>query len=54
VITIAHQLSSVPHCDHILVMDRGRLVEQGRHEELLRLGGVYFDLWQLSPKEVPA
>jgi ATP-binding cassette subfamily B protein len=52
VISVTHRLSSVPQCDHILVMDRGRLVEQGRHEELLRLGGIYFSLWQLGQQDV--
>ena len=51
VVSVTHRLSSVAHCDHILVMDRGLLVEQGRHEELLRFGGVYFSLWQLGQEE---
>jgi ATP-binding cassette subfamily B protein len=37
---------SVEHADHILVLDRGLLVEQGRHDELMRLGGIYRDLYQ--------
>ncbi|WP_027015481.1 ABC transporter ATP-binding protein [Comamonas composti] len=45
VVAIAHRLASVRHADQILVLDQGRLVEQGRHAELLRLGGVYARLW---------
>lgn len=45
VVAIAHRLASVRHADRILVLDRGRLVEQGRHEELLQHGGVYARLW---------
>ncbi len=43
---IAHRLSTVRDADRILVMQRGRIAEQGKHEELLSLGGVYTELYQ--------
>ncbi len=45
---IAHRLSSVRHADEILVLDGGRVRERGRHEELLRMGGLYRELFDLQ------
>jgi ABC-type multidrug transport system fused ATPase/permease subunit len=46
VLSIAHRLSSVQHADLIVVVRAGRIVEEGRHPELLIRGGTYCDLWK--------
>lgn len=48
VLVIAHRLSTVQHADRILVFEGGRIVEQGRHDELLARGGVYRRLHDLQ------
>ena len=50
---IAHRLSTVRHADQILVMDRGRIVERGHHDDLLALGGIYARLCESSFLETP-
>ncbi len=47
-IVIAHRLSTVRHCDKILVLHKGRLVEQGTHEALLARRGLYYALYTLQ------
>jgi ATP-binding cassette, subfamily B, bacterial len=45
-ILIAHRLSTVIHADRIYVLERGRIVESGRHEDLLELKGLYYAMWR--------
>ncbi len=46
VIAIAHRLSTIAAMDRLIIMDEGRVIEQGSHAELLRRGGLYAELWR--------
>ncbi|HEY4880412.1 MAG TPA: ABC transporter ATP-binding protein [Candidatus Acidoferrales bacterium] len=50
-VVIAHRLSTIQHANRILVFHKGRLREQGSHQELLALRGIYYRLYQLQYKE---
>ena len=43
---ISHRISAVREADEILVLDEGRIIERGNHDELVRHGGVYAELYQ--------
>ncbi len=50
-IIIAHRLSTIQHADRILVLHKGRIAEQGAHEELLTRGGIYAKLYRLQYRD---
>jgi ATP-binding cassette subfamily B protein len=51
VIIIAHRLSTIRLCDEIVVIDRGRIVEMGTHEELMKADGIYSSFYRMQFKE---
>ena len=44
-IVIAHRLSTIQRMDEIVVLDNGKILEQGSHDKLIKKGGTYADLW---------
>ena len=46
IVIVSHRISAVQNADLILVLDEGQIIEKGNHEELLKLEGLYADLYQ--------
>ncbi len=53
VLVIAHRLSTVRQADNIVVMEKGRIIEQGSHDQLIQLDGHYADLWRHQSDLIP-
>jgi len=51
VIAIAHRLSTIAAMDRLIVMDKGKIIEQGSHNELIKLDGLYASLWHMLYKD---
>ncbi len=52
--TIAHRLSTIKHVDRIIVLHKGKVVEEGTHEDLMERNGYYYRLYQLQYQEQEA
>jgi len=46
IIMISHQLSVAATCDRVLVMDKGEIVQEGSHKDLVKMNGLYKQLWE--------
>lgn len=53
-IVVAHRLSTIRHANRIVILDHGKIAEQGTHEDLLEKGGIYADLWNVQIGETVA
>ena len=53
ILIIAHRLSAVCHADHIYVLEQGRVIEHGNHNELMRRNGVYYKLAKAQQQPDP-
>jgi ATP-binding cassette subfamily B protein len=55
-VLIAHRLSTILHADRIYVLERGQIVETGRHQELVDRKGLYYAMWrqQIGERRAPA
>ena len=49
-VLVTHRLANVRFADQILVLERGRIIERGRHDELMALRGTYFELFTLQAR----
>ena len=50
-IIVSHRISTVKDSDHIVVLDHGKIIEQGNHQILFNLKGLYFDLYNKQQNE---
>jgi ABC-type multidrug transport system fused ATPase/permease subunit len=52
-LAIAHRLSTLNHMDRIIVFERGKIIEEGSHAQLMKLNGRYAQLWRMQTGEAP-